>query len=1451
MAKNDYQMYHPESFISPASEYGLLRAATRDRTVWLYARIPWSAALLDGANDRKREETASQLLRFFNGLAAQVPLSGMRYRAMLRGEYREFHILTGSMPVRYEPPRADGRNSRYQSLSRYQTYYYRNVKTRKQFAVIGVPLKFGGHEERHGRKKSLIRRAFTSYDRMCFSIANGYSMFDEYLPDARRIERIMLDAGLQPFTRMTAPERERMVSMMESWWVGRARSSALPVLAENDHLHFFPDTELCKTAKKLYDAGVDCEDWNIDYEYPASICFARSSDFEESMLTDPANLWIARLMECGSAGGANAVGVSIRGKVEPSKVTQDTIRRNQHAIDEAIKERYEKGREASGDMEELQARLSYKRSLYSIPDMPPTIIDLSIAACVAGNAQMAVDSLSRIPRIEFTNLTTANEQLLAFKSMQACSPVRMTPYEMHWTATTVAGGGVSSLARGGDENGALLGVTEANRQPVYIGTTTVQDKDTKPILAIIGDTGSGKAFTISTLLPVPPQYHFPLGGQVKLADLHEGDLVYGRDGKTYPILKLHPINTEDVYEVTLSDGQTFKTSGNHQWVVSSFKDRNAANRPNHRKAMERKTRLLEARDALYAIADSRPEGERLTASEIAELTEPTFRQWAGKTDAEKYVSGVMRFMSVPAVKEERAYEYNDSGERHAHTQNRKRYDPQEVLTLLIDHFDDVAHHAKRWREQAAHRTEILRGHLDDKFERGLAVTDIMSMLGDLAPSQASLTTLVRPLTPVSEWDEDTRTLKRGKSVKKYRTYDSRQAIRAIGDRMLIRYEKLLAVEDGTPEQVVTTRDMLDAGLKDSGGRAQWAIAATAPIEGVETDLPLDPWLLGAWLADGGTGRGGIVSDSHNGDIEHVERHAEQAGFKYRRIQSGDLKSTYITGLSKPLRELGIFNCKDIPEQYYSASYRQRLALVQGMLDQDGSIDTQGSVEFCQSADHEHLVRGMVRLLRSLGIVVHEPKFSSSGYRAKDGTRVECDGRWRIVFTTTLPVFTLPRKLARLPEKLRATQKWMYVTDIHKIEDEPHRCLTVGSPDHTFLVGDYVPTHNTMAAFSLFLQWSKIEGRDGKGRTPCVFINPKSGDDLEDAARSQGSPVIRLDSDVANGTFDPFNVMESREEAKEMASIMLSDILHPKGADTEDELALTAMLDYGIQHGAKSCGVALGMAAQAFKTLSEQGHNPEDEGLPANTPMVARQVNYAIKNYQSMRLIFGTSNNTQPLRLSQGLTLINAGERSLVPEPGSENTVTGRIQQWVLRMVVLGAGTAVRGRDGMVGLDEAWVAMGKGKGASKTLEQWVRMARSQRFTPLLATQKVQEFIDAGLTGGISRAILLALDNPDESNGTVSPAKSALRLLQIDDPSGRMVYRMGLGDVKDNNQPEPDSLKRLVDPDTKETTRGAVCYFKDGSKQPVPVEIIIPPDLLKEISTTATDKIAREKRKEQQQ
>lgn len=860
-----------ESFISPATFNGMIRSCARDRRVWLYAAIPWSPALTDGATDQRRVDVAGQLMQFFDGLASQVSVAGIKYRNLLKGSYREFHLLTGSVPTRFHSA-----NPRGTDLARWQDRAYTAINPRRQFALIGVPLNTDGKEERP-RKRTLFNRFVSELDSIAYNIANGYPDFREYLPDMYRIQNIMLDAGLKPFSVMDATERARYLELMRSWWVSSG-SGALGVMPDNDHLHMFPDMHAVILGKHRYDDGIPCKQWHINGEYPATVCFAQSCSFSGNRESDPTNLWLARILEVPEAGGAGVIGVSVRGNVEPGVATADQIRRNRQAINDAIKERYAKGREASGDMEEIMEKLDYKRSIYKHENMPPTLIDLSVAALVAGNAQTAINALGNVPGVTFVNMNTSKEQLLGFQSMQACSPVRMTPYNMEWSATMLAGSGVSSMAKAGDGQGACLGFTERNVQPVYVKTTFASDEDAVPFFTIVGKSGSGK---------------------------------------------------------------------------------------------------------------------------------------------------------------------------------------------------------------------------------------------------------------------------------------------------------------------------------------------------------------------------------------------------------------------------------------------------------------------------------------------------------------------------------------------------------------------------------------TMALLNLVLQWCQIDAVDKTGRpigkTPCIFIDPKEDSDFSDTVRSRGGTVYSMDSDISNGMFDPLNVIPNREEGKEMAATMLANILSPSGADADLEINITAMLNYGVKHGARVIGYALNMANQAYQHAKQTGAYTD---LPASTPDVYARVMRLINNSQFIRIICGTDNNVQSLTVSQNLTLIRAGSRSLVPAEGSEKTVTGRIQRWVLRMTVMGAGVAVRGRNGVVALDEAWVALGEGSG--ETVQQWGRLARSQLFLPVLASQKVQEFIDAGLAGAISRGLILANDDPAETNGTVSQAKAALRLFSIDDTDGHIARRMAAGPVTDGGTPNWDSLQRLKNEDGS-TLRGSIGYFKSGSEMPVPVEIRINQQVLDEISTNRLDAIARQQGK----
>ena len=71
--------------------------------------------------------------------------------------------------------------------------------------------------------------------------------------------------------------------------------------------------------------------------------------------------------------------------------------------------------------------------------------------------------------------------------------------------------------------------------------------------------------------------------------------------------------------------------------------------------------------------------------------------------------------------------------------------------------------------------------------------------------------------------------------------------------------------------------------------------------------------------------------------------------------------------------------------------------------------------------------------------------------------------------------------------------------------------------------------------------------------------------------------------------------------------------------------------------------------------------------------------------------------------------------------------------------------------------------------------------------------------------------------------------------------------GADDTLDNGRSQTQQSeapgKRIDEEDRSRSRR----LFQRRVRAPIPVEIVIPPALLKEISTTATDKIAREQRK----
>jgi hypothetical protein len=252
--------------------------------------------------------------------------------------------------------------------------------------------------------------------------------------------------------------------------------------------------------------------------------------------------------------------------------------------------------------------------------------------------------------------------------------------------------------------------------------------------------------------------------------------------------------------------------------------------------------------------------------------------------------------------------------------------------------------------------------------------------------------------------------------------------------------------------VRTTKQILDTLISDRKSKAfNHAIPATKPLNLPEAKLPIPPYTLGAWLGDGTTIGGSICSE----DDEILEE-IRNDGYVVRKRES--TTNMYgILGLQAQLREHGLYGNKHIPAIYSRASYEQRLSIVQGLMDTDGYVRSDGLCEF--SVNHRELAKGFLDIILTLGIKATMRESDSKLYGKVTGTR------YRISFKTDLPVCRLKRKVDRLPKKLKTPRSlYRYIVSVEPINPVPMRCISVDGPDNTYLIGDaYIPTHNSMLA----------------------------------------------------------------------------------------------------------------------------------------------------------------------------------------------------------------------------------------------------------------------------------------------------------------------------------------------------------------------------------------------------
>ena len=131
--------------------------------------------------------------------------------------------------------------------------------------------------------------------------------------------------------------------------------------------------------------------------------------------------------------------------------------------------------------------------------------------------------------------------------------------------------------------------------------------------------------------------------------------------------------------------------------------------------------------------------------------------------------------------------------------------------------------------------------------------------------------------------------------------------------------------------------------------------------------------------------------------------------------------------------------------YMRSSIEQRMELIRGLMDTDGTCGKDGCIEFSSSSPQ--LAHDVLEVLRSLGILCSITKRKTSKL-----------DNYRIYILTSEPIFKLKRKLERLRSK--NTHVKTAITSIEPSFVDYATCIEVDNENKLFLTTDYVPTHNS-------------------------------------------------------------------------------------------------------------------------------------------------------------------------------------------------------------------------------------------------------------------------------------------------------------------------------------------------------------------------------------------------------
>lgn len=283
-----------------------------------------------------------------------------------------------------------------------------------------------------------------------------------------------------------------------------------------------------------------------------------------------------------------------------------------------------------------------------------------------------------------------------------------------------------------------------------------------------------------------------------------------------------------------------------------------------------------------------------------------------------------------------------------------------------------------------------------------------------------------------------------------------------------------------------------------------------PVQFERRDLPMDPYVLGLLLGDGGMSCRTVYFTSDDdelmkrvsdwalsvGDTANDATHGERCP-AVRIVSPGRALSNTASMLDEMDLLGSRSESKRVPDEYLFSSIEQRIELLRGLLDTDGWVEpANGCAGFCSTSTA--LRDAVLFLVRSLG--------GRARSYLKETDHLDA---WTVLiaFDNFCP-FKLKRKAEQWPTRAKKVRR--RIVKVERVGCAECVCISVASPERLYVTRDFIVTHNTIFVHGLGLSYLRAGHFyayvDAEHTTPETWLRDLMAQHAENPAFLAQRPV---------------------------------------------------------------------------------------------------------------------------------------------------------------------------------------------------------------------------------------------------------------------------------------------------------------------------------------------------------